>query len=56
MNMRRFLIVDKVTCAIKGQKPPMGDYITAKMLSGVIEKGAQVGACGNLHGLSRHHR
>lgn len=46
VRVKIFLIGDGVTCALKGQKPPMGFYITAKMLSGVIEKGVQVGACG----------
>lgn len=45
-RVRMFLIGDGVTCALKGQKPPMGYYITAKMLSGIIDKGAQAAACG----------
>jgi uncharacterized protein involved in oxidation of intracellular sulfur len=45
-HVRMFLIGDGVSCAIKEQKPPMGYYIVAKMLSSVIENGAEVAACG----------
>jgi uncharacterized protein involved in oxidation of intracellular sulfur len=46
VHLRMFLIGDGISCAIREQKPPMGHYIVAKMLSGVIEKGAEVAACG----------
>lgn len=45
VRVRIFPIGDGVTCALKGQKPPMGYYIMAKMLSGAIEKGAEIAAC-----------
>jgi uncharacterized protein involved in oxidation of intracellular sulfur len=46
VHVRIFLIGDGVTCAIGEQRPPMGYYIIAKMLSSIIEKGAEVAACG----------
>ena len=45
-HLRMFLIGEGVSCAIKEQKPPMGYYNTAKMLSSIIENGAHVAACG----------
>lgn len=46
VRIKMFLIGDAVTCARKDQKPPTGYYNLAKMLTSIIEKGAEVGACG----------
>jgi sulfur relay (sulfurtransferase) complex TusBCD TusD component (DsrE family) len=45
VHIRMFLIGDAVTCARKEQKPPTGYYM-AKLLGGMVEKGAEIGACG----------
>jgi uncharacterized protein involved in oxidation of intracellular sulfur len=46
VRIRIFLIGDSVSCARKEQKPPSGYYNLGKMLSSVIEKGAEIRACG----------
>jgi uncharacterized protein involved in oxidation of intracellular sulfur len=46
VHIRMFLIGDAVTCARKEQKPPTGYYNLAMMLAGMVEKGAEIGACG----------
>jgi uncharacterized protein involved in oxidation of intracellular sulfur len=45
-RIRIFLIGDSGSCARKEQQPPAGYYNLAKMLTSVIEKGAEIGACG----------
>lgn len=41
-----FLMADAVTCALPGQSTAQGYYNIERMLKAVINKGAQVKACG----------
>lgn len=41
-----FLMTDAVTCALPDQITPQGFYTIERMLKAVINKGAQVKACG----------
>lgn len=41
-----FLMADAVACALPGQKTPDGYYNLERMLKGMINKGAQIKACG----------
>lgn len=43
---RLFLMADGVLSAKKGQKVPSGYYNTEKMLTELIEKGAEIRLCG----------
>lgn len=41
-----FLMADAVSCALPNQKTPDGYYNIERMFKGVINKGAQIKACG----------
>ncbi len=41
-----FLMADAVTCALPSQSTPQGYYNIERMIKSVINKGAQVKACG----------
>jgi uncharacterized protein involved in oxidation of intracellular sulfur len=41
-----FLMADAVACALPGQKTPDGYYNIERMLKGMVNKGAQIKACG----------
>jgi uncharacterized protein involved in oxidation of intracellular sulfur len=41
-----FLMADAVFCALPNQKTPDGYYNLERMLKGLINKGAQIKACG----------
>lgn len=41
-----FLMADAVACALPGQKTPDGYYNIERMLKGIVNKGAQIKACG----------
>jgi len=41
-----FLMADAVACALPGQKTPDGYYNLERMLKGMVNKGAQIKACG----------
>jgi uncharacterized protein involved in oxidation of intracellular sulfur len=41
-----FLMADAVTCALPAQSTPQGYYNIERMIKAVINKGAQVKACG----------
>lgn len=41
-----FLMADAVFCALPGQKTPDGYYNLERMFKGLVNKGAQVKACG----------
>jgi uncharacterized protein involved in oxidation of intracellular sulfur len=41
-----FLMADAVTCALPSQKTPDGYYNLERMLKGMVNKGAQIKACG----------
>jgi uncharacterized protein involved in oxidation of intracellular sulfur len=41
-----FLMADAVFCGLPGQKTPDGYYNLERMLKGLINKGAQIKACG----------
>ena len=46
INVRLFLMGDSVASAKTGQKTPDGFYNMEKMLSALLNKGAEVKACG----------
>ena len=41
-----FLMADAVTCALPVQNTPNGYYNVERMLKGMVNKGAQIKACG----------
>ena len=41
-----FLMADAVACALPGQKTPNGYYNLERMIKGMVNKGAQIKACG----------
>lgn len=41
-----FLLADAVGCALPGQKTPDGYYNIERMFKGLVNKGAQIKACG----------
>ena len=45
-QVRLFLMADAVTCALRGQSTPQGYYSIERALQYVINKGAEVKACG----------
>ncbi len=47
VEIRIFLMGDAVTCALPNQSTPQGYYNIERMLRIVINKGAQVKACGS---------
>ena len=47
VKVRIFLMADAVTCALPGQATPQGFYNIERMLKSVIQKGAEVKACGS---------
>lgn len=44
--VRVFLMADSVTCALVEQTTPQGYYNIQRMLRGILDKGAEVKACG----------
>lgn len=46
VEVRIFLMADSVACALPSQKTPDGYYNLERMLKGLINKGAQIKACG----------
>ena len=46
VDVRVFLMVDSVTCALGDQSTPDGHYDIEKMLKAVLAKGGQVRICG----------
>lgn len=46
VEVRVFLMADAVFCALPGQKTPDGYYNIERMFKGLVNKGAQVKACG----------
>ena len=46
-ELRLFLMADAIFCAKPGQKTPEGYYNVERMLSGLVTKGTQIGACGS---------
>jgi uncharacterized protein involved in oxidation of intracellular sulfur len=46
VNIQIFLMADAVTCALPDQSTPQGYYNIERMLKAVIDKGAEVKACG----------
>jgi uncharacterized protein involved in oxidation of intracellular sulfur len=46
IEARIFLMADAVTCALPSQTTPQGYYNLERMFKAVINKGAQVKACG----------
>lgn len=46
VDIRIFLMADAVACGLPGQKTPDGYYNLERMLKGLINKGAQIKACG----------
>jgi uncharacterized protein involved in oxidation of intracellular sulfur len=46
IEVRIFLMADDVTCALPSQTTPQGYYNLERMFKAVINKGAQVKACG----------
>ncbi|MDZ4278046.1 MAG: DsrE family protein [Dehalococcoidia bacterium] len=47
VEVRVFLLADAVACALPGQATPQGYYNLGRMFRAVINKGAQVKACGS---------
>lgn len=45
-EIRIFLMADAVLCALPNQKTPDGYYNLERMFKGLVNKGAQVKACG----------
>ena len=45
-QIRVFLMADAVLCALPDQKTPDGYYNLERMFKGLVNKGAQVKACG----------
>lgn len=46
VTLRVFLMADAASCAKRNQSTPNGYYNLERMLRGIIQKGAIVGACG----------
>jgi len=42
-----FLMADAVFCALPGQKTPDGYYNVERMFKGLVNKGAEIKACGS---------
>jgi uncharacterized protein involved in oxidation of intracellular sulfur len=46
VTLHVFLMADAVSCAKRAQSTPNGYYNLERMLRGIVQKGATVGACG----------
>ncbi len=46
VTLHVFLMADAASCAKRAQSTPNGYYNLERMLRGIIQKGATVGACG----------
>lgn len=46
-HVRVFLMADAVTCALRNQSTPQGNYNVERMLRSIVTQGGQVKACGS---------
>ncbi len=46
VTVRVFFMADAVNCARQGQQTPNGYYNLERMITGIVRRGAECGACG----------